>query len=99
MDLVVRFALGGGGGALGAMLRYAVSTVALAAGVHSSLATLTVNILGCFAMGALASTVPDRLSTPFVLLGTGVLGGFTTFSAFALDASALSGSTRLASLS
>ena len=47
--------------------------------------TLCVNVLGSFAMGVLAVLLLDRASplAPFLL--TGVLGGFTTFSAFSLD--------------
>jgi len=53
-----------------------------------AVATLTVNIVGCLLMGLLVAVVvsdPGRhpLWRPF--LGVGVLGGFTTFSAFALD--------------
>jgi fluoride exporter len=55
-------------------------------------ATLTINIVGCALMGLLVAYVlahPRRhpLWRPF--LGAGLLGGFTTFSAFAADAVAL----------
>ena len=52
--------------------------------------TLVVNVLGCMAMGLLASGLALRGGqhlAPFLL--TGVLGGFTTFSAFALDTTVL----------
>ena len=70
------------GGALGATLRYLVTL-----SVPFPFGTLAVNVLGCFAMGLawvwLADKGLDRLA---VLIMTGVLGGFTTFSAFSLDA-------------
>ncbi len=57
-------------------------------GLPIAAATLTVNVLGCFLMGALVAFVlahpgRHRLWRPF--LGVGLLGGFTTFSAFAAD--------------
>lgn len=66
------------GGALGSALRFV--TVAF---IGAPLAVLAVNVLGCFAMGVAFVTLSARLSP---LLMTGVLGGFTTFSAFSLDA-------------
>lgn len=78
-----------GGGAVGAGARYLVGS-AIPAAPHSGWpwGTLTVNIAGGLLMGVLAGVLlrvggaePWRL-----LLGVGVLGGFTTFSAFALDA-------------
>lgn len=77
------------GGALGATARYAVDVVADRSGIALPWATLAVNVLGCALMGLLVAYVlahPARhlLWRPF--LGVGVLGGFTTFSAFAADA-------------
>lgn len=77
------------GGAIGATLRYAVSASADHMGVAPPWATLCVNVIGCASMGLLVSYVlahPARhpLWRPF--LGIGLLGGFTTFSAFAADA-------------
>ncbi|MDP9164134.1 MAG: fluoride efflux transporter CrcB [Pseudomonadota bacterium] len=76
------------GGGLGAVLRYAVGRGALLAGWAPPLATLAVNIVGCFVMGLLAGWFVSRGgSEPWRLfLLTGLLGGFTTFSAFGLDA-------------
>ena len=52
--------------------------------------TLAVNVLGCLAMGLLTAMLMLRGGQHLApLLLTGVLGGFTTFSAFALDAAAL----------
>ncbi len=68
------------GGALGSVLRYlAVSTVG------APLATLAVNVAGSFAMGVLFIFLSNRMHLSPLLM-TGVLGGFTTFSAFSLDA-------------
>jgi CrcB protein len=77
------------GGALGAMARYAIDLMADRLGVALPWATLTINLVGSLLMGLLVSYVlthPARhlLWRPF--LGAGVLGGFTTFSAFAGDA-------------
>lgn len=70
------------GGALGASLRYLTFLL-----VAFPFGTLTVNVVGSFLMGlafvALADKGMDRMQ-PLVM--TGVLGGFTTFSAFSLDA-------------
>jgi len=71
------------GGAIGASLRFLVG---LAVGLP--LGTLTVNVVGSLVMGILAAVLllgddgPSRYA-PFLM--TGVMGGFTTFSAFSLD--------------
>jgi CrcB protein len=72
------------GGALGSLARYAVA-VALPHGRSGlPVGTLLVNLAGCFLLGLLVGARPDaRWLRPF--LGTGVLGGFTTFSTFALE--------------
>jgi CrcB protein len=85
------------GGAIGSVLRYLIATFAqrhteLAtarwAGHALPVGTLAVNLIGCFLIGALASlflrhTVPHEQYR--LALMVGVLGGFTTFSAFGLD--------------
>ena len=68
------------GGALGSVLRYLTVFA-----VGAPLATLAVNILGSFAMGVLYVLLFQRTHLSPLLM-TGVLGGFTTFSAFSLDA-------------
>ena len=68
------------GGAIGSVLRYL-----MVAAVSAPLATLVVNVAGSLAMGVLFVTLASR-TTYSPLLMTGVLGGFTTFSAFSLDA-------------
>lgn len=76
------------GGALGALARWGVDVAFAVADLSFAYATLCVNVVGCFLMGLLASYVLDHVGErslwrPF--LAVGVLGGFTTFSAFALD--------------
>ncbi len=78
------------GGALGAVFRFLVGTALQREGFP--VAVLTVNVLGSFAMGlAVVLLVRAGLGhwQPFLL--TGVLGGFTTFSAFSLETMTLIG--------
>ncbi|MEU1007543.1 fluoride efflux transporter CrcB [Streptomyces sp. NPDC005890] len=76
------------GGGLGATARYAL-TLAWPTPVGGfPWATFWTNVSGCAAMGVLMVLVTEvwaahRLLRPF--LGTGVLGGFTTFSTYAVD--------------
>ena len=74
------------GGALGAALRYLVS-LALTGRGGFPYATLAVNLLGGFAMGVLAALVLRGVASEGLRLfvGVGILGGFTTFSAFSLE--------------
>ena len=82
------------GGGLGAAARHGVNRAAfLLVGANYPAGTLLVNVSGCLAMGILAGwftyrgeTAPEPLR---LFLTTGVLGGFTTFSAFALDAAVM----------
>ncbi|GAF51246.1 CrcB protein homolog [Rhodococcus wratislaviensis NBRC 100605] len=68
------------GGALGASARFLLAE--LWPGIWT---VLLINVVGSLLLGYLAETVgPDRLWRLF--LGVGVLGGFTTFSTFAVDA-------------
>lgn len=79
------------GGALGAVGRFLVGLLALRVmGAGFPWATLGVNVVGSFAMGILFVLLMHSSSIRLNLfLLTGVLGGFTTFSAFSLDAIAL----------
>ncbi len=76
------------GGALGASARYLTGlTAARLLGKGFPWGTLTVNILGSFLMGILVVALLHLSANRFApLLMTGLLGGFTTFSAFSLDA-------------
>jgi fluoride exporter len=80
------------GAGLGGALRHGVNVgCARVCGPAFPWGTLTVNIVGSFVMGALAGWLAFKAehgwSQPLRLfLATGVLGGFTTFSAFSLDA-------------
>lgn len=77
------------GGALGSVLRYLMST-----GIYSVLGrgfpygTLAVNILGCLTMGIVYVFLYERMDISAEWragLVIGVLGGFTTFSAFSIE--------------
>jgi len=77
------------GGALGSVLRYAMSSwVAMLTGRGFPYGTLAVNVAGCLAMGFLFVLFVDRLSDSAIWragLLIGVLGGFTTFSSFSIE--------------
>jgi fluoride exporter len=80
------------GGAIGAGLRYFVSLFCAARlGEGFPYGTLLVNLIGGFVMGILyAFVLRGQASEPLRLfVGIGILGGFTTFSAFSLDAFAM----------
>ncbi|MGY4517021.1 fluoride efflux transporter CrcB [Lysobacter sp. HA18] len=80
----------GAGGALGAMARHLVGTAMLATSTawRFPIGTLAVNVSGCLLIGAyaaLAEQMPGLNGPARLLLVTGVLGGYTTFSAFGLE--------------
>ena len=77
MPVVLLVALGG---ALGSLVRWAALLVV----PSQRAATLAVNLLGCLAIGLLVARRPSPRWRAFA--GTGVLGGFTTTSAVAVDA-------------
>lgn len=78
------------GGAIGSGARHLTGRATLALwGPNFPWGTLTVNLAGGLAMGALVAWLTTRGGSGEAmryLLGVGVLGGFTTFSAFSLDA-------------
>ena len=80
------------GGAVGAGFRYQISAVALRnLGPGFPWGTWIINLLGGLLMGILAGMLakqfsPEQGEPLRLLLGVGVLGGFTTFSAFSLEA-------------
>ncbi|MGY1848643.1 MULTISPECIES: fluoride efflux transporter CrcB [unclassified Blastococcus] len=76
------------GGALGALARWAVAEALPPSPAGLPWATLGVNVTGCLLLGALAAVLVARApgspwARPF--LGVGVLGGFTTYSTFAVE--------------
>lgn len=81
------------GAGLGGVARYGVNQLAVAwLGLAFPWATLAVNVVGSFLMGLCAEVIVARFGgwpEARLFLMTGVLGGFTTFSAFSLEAYAL----------
>lgn len=77
------------GGALGSALRHLTNLAALRLlGPAFPWGTFAVNIVGCFAMGVFIELLARRFGASNELrlfVATGVLGGYTTFSAFSLD--------------
>ncbi len=74
------------GGALGAVARYGVGLGAARwLGLGLPWGTLIVNVIGGLAMGYLAARIGPEHTALRLGLGVGVLGGFTTFSAFSLE--------------
>lgn len=76
------------GGVLGAEARYGLGELVPHHGAQFPWSTVIINATGCAAIGVLMVillelTSPHRLARPF--LGVGVLGGFTTYSTFAVD--------------
>lgn len=83
--VLVVVALGGG---LGSLARYGLTLLLPTAAGHFPWATFLTNVTGCFLIGVLMVLITDvwtahRLIRP--LLGTGILGGYTTFSTYAVD--------------
>lgn len=74
------------GGALGSSLRYSVELIDIIA-TQKGLGTILVNVLGCFIIGISYSLFANLNCTQQwrLLLMVGILGGFTTFSTYALD--------------
>ncbi|MCW6007948.1 fluoride efflux transporter CrcB [Micromonospora sp. CPCC 205371] len=68
------------GGALGSAARYGAGLI----WPHPT-ATLIVNLVGCAVLGFVVEAVPARKRLLRLFLGPGVLGGFTTFSTYAVE--------------
>jgi len=87
--VLVVIALGGG---LGALARYGLTELLPAAPGRLPWGTFTTNVSGCFLIGVLMVLISEiwsahRLVRPF--LGVGFLGGYTTFSTYAVEVRAL----------
>lgn len=82
MDRTRELALVAAGGAIGTLARYGLDE-SIGQVQELPLSTLLVNLAGSLALGLLVGRgVPERLR---LLLGTGLIGGFTTYSAFAVQ--------------
>ena len=84
---MVKILLAGVGGFVGSILRYSVSGFVqdLSRSINFPYGTLAVNFLGCLAIGFLSQLAESRgyfTAETRTLIFIGVLGGFTTFSAF-----------------
>ena len=76
------------GGGLGALARYGISLWLPTTPGHFPWGTFLINVVGCFLIGVLMVRWGQRpLLRPF--LGVGILGGFTTFSTYAVETRAL----------
>ncbi|MEU4706781.1 fluoride efflux transporter CrcB [Nocardia salmonicida] len=87
LDPAVLAAISVGGG-LGATARFGVAQWWPVLPGRFPWSTLTVNVLGCFAIGVLMVVVTELWDAPKLVrpfLGIGVLGGFTTFSTYSLE--------------
>jgi CrcB protein len=74
------------GGALGSVARFGFGLAAARLlGLAFPWGTLAVNVVGGVAMGVMAARIGPENETVRLFIGTGLLGGFTTFSAFSLE--------------
>ncbi len=77
------------GGAVGTSLRYGIAAgMARWLGAAFPYGTLLANAIGCFLLGVVMEAAPERqlFGVPArLVLGTGVMGGFTTYSSFNLE--------------
>ena len=86
---MLNLALVATGGAIGASLRHLVNLAASRLwGANFPWGTLAINVFGCFAMGVFIELLARRFDASNeirLFVATGILGGFTTFSAFSLN--------------
>lgn len=90
--MATRFALLGLAGALGTMARYGVHVGVVARLGHSAIGTFVVNVVGCFLLGLAWGLLHSRdllAADVRLILLTGFLGAFTTFSALLFDTAKL----------
>lgn len=88
--MLVRLALIGLGGAIGAILRYLIGYAILAVLsnqnlLYSFISTFCVNMLACFCIGICVALLRDSSSLLYIFFAIGVLGGFSTFSSLSLE--------------
>lgn len=84
---LIRWLAVGVGGALGGLARYLLTVAIPESRDGLPWTTLVINVVGAFALGALSAVLAEHPDAPRwlrPLIGTGLLGGFTTFSAYAL---------------
>lgn len=80
------------GGGIGACLRYLIGLIPLKEPFTFPVKTLFINILGCFVIGLIAAIAAKTTSISprtVLFIKTGLCGGFTTFSTFALETETL----------
>ena len=80
------------GGGVGACLRYLIGLIPLKEPFTFPVKTLLINLLGCFVIGLIAALVVKNSSISpktVLFIKTGLCGGFTTFSTFALETETL----------
>ena len=80
------------GGGIGACLRYLIGLIPLKDPFTFPVKTLFINILGCFVIGLIAAIAAKTTSLSprtVLFIKTGLCGGFTTFSTFALETETL----------
>jgi fluoride exporter len=86
---MLHLALVAAGGAIGASLRHLANVASLRlVGPNFPWGTMAINIAGCMAMGVFIELLARRFNASNeirLFVATGILGGFTTFSAFSLD--------------
>ncbi len=89
MSTFISFLLVFVGGGLGASLRYAITLIPVPEGTLGGfpILTMVINFLGSFVIGVVAALASHHLvdKNLVTLIKVGFLGGFTTFSSFALD--------------
>lgn len=75
------------GGAVGAVCRYLVGLIPIGTQEGFPIKTLMINVAGAFLIGIISSVAEKYSVSPLLVLAlkTGVCGGFTTFSTFALE--------------
>ena len=77
------------GGAIGSMFRYGIGQLTInLLGAPTIVSTLAVNVSGSFLLGLFYTLSNDRIVTSIeirVLIGVGLIGGYTTFSTFSFE--------------